>query len=444
MKKFVALTLSLAMAFTLAACGGASSSQAASTAGSSETVSTAEPVTVTLWHLYPEDEEVTKPHQRLLAWAKEFNETNTDNITVEVSGAKTADVIMTTIASGSTPDIFQNYWNNAPTWADNGALYDMTEFVNSDTAWDKSDFLDTAWNLCTYNDRIYSIPLTASTTFVAYRPDILADCGWDHFPKTMEELAQCIRDCTKVDASGNITQMGMIPDYPWLDNVLWPAAFGASWNEGDAPNFNNDQIKAAYDFQKAIYDEYGYENIKRFQDTLGARATTEDPIFTGKLAMRWQGDSAIASMEEMGAGVDWEIAALPYPEGVEGGQMLTCGVWEMNAKTANAEATWKVMASLTGAENMAVMAEGDFGGGNFMPRKSALDHLINDLDVSDNVKANAKTLLNSELISFPMLKYTTEYLNIINTEMSLALSGDTTVEAAAASVQEQVEALAAE
>ena len=81
---------------------------------------------------------------------------------------------MTTIASGSTPDIFQNYWNNAPTWANNGALYDLTEFVNGgDAEWNKDDFIDAAWDVCTYEDKVYSIPFTYSSTFLFYNKDML-------------------------------------------------------------------------------------------------------------------------------------------------------------------------------------------------------------------------------------------------------------------------------
>ena len=225
MKKALALILSLALAVSaLTACGGgASSSAAGSTSGSApaSAAPSGEKTVVTVWHMYAEDEEVTKPHQRLLQWAENYNATNTDNIEVVVSGAKTADVIMTTIASGSTPDIFQNYWNNAPTWANNGALYDLTEFVNGgDAEWNKDDFIDAAWDVCTYEDKVYSIPFTYSSTFLFYNKDMLAEAGWEEFPKTMDELIQCIDDCTKVGADGSIEQMGLIPDYPWVDNVL--------------------------------------------------------------------------------------------------------------------------------------------------------------------------------------------------------------------------------
>ncbi len=224
MKKAFALILALALCMALlAACGSTSSSSSSSTSAgtssgtsSSSSSSSSEPAApsgektvVTVWCMHAEDEEPTKPYQRLLKWAEDYNANNTDNIEVVVSGAKTADVILTTVASGGTPDIFQNFWNNAPTWANNGALLDLTEYVNAEDAeWDKSDFVDSTWELCTYQDKIYSVPMTVSSTYLFYNKTMLADAGWTEFPKTMDELAQCIKDCTKVGDDGAIQQMG--------------------------------------------------------------------------------------------------------------------------------------------------------------------------------------------------------------------------------------------
>lgn len=445
MKRLIASLTAASLALSLAACGGAASSSAAAdssgAASSSAAASSAKPTTVTVWHLQPEDSEETSMHQRLLRWAEKFNAENTDNITVEVAGAKSVDVILTTIATGSTPDIFMNQWNNAPAWSDKGALYDLTDFVNNDADWNKADFVDATWGLCTYNDHIYSIPYSMSTTFMVYRPDLLAEAGWDHFPANTEELLQCAMDCTKLDDAGNIVQMGLVPDYYWLDTILWPAAFGGTWMDGDTPNFTNKQQLEAYKFQCAILNKYGYDNVRRFVESFGTPGTPEDALFKGKVAMRWLPDSALADMEEYGKDVEWAMAPMPYPEGVQGAQMLTCGVWEMNAHTENPEATWKVMASLTGEENMKFLAEGDHNHGTFMARKSALNHVINDLDVSENTKKNATVLLNENLTHFPMVSYIGEYLNIISTEMNEALMGNVSVEDAAQKVQDQVSQL---
>ena len=442
MKKLLAMILACAMALPMAACGNNASSIPANASGTSgEQGGAKDPVTVTVWHLKPEDTEETSEHQRLLRWAEKFNAENTDNITVEVAGAKSPEVILTTIASGSTPDIFMNYWNNAATWSDKGALYDLTEFVNSDEEWNKGDFVDACWGLCTYNDKIFSVPYSMSTTFMVYRPDLLAENGWDHFPKDTDELLQCAIDCTKLDDKGNIVQMGLVPDYYWLDTILWPAAFGGTWVDGDKPDFVNERQLAAYEFQRAIFDEFGYEKVRRFVDSFGAGGTSEDPLFKDKVAMRWLPDSGLAAMVENGKGIDWAMAPMPYPADGKGAQMLTCGVWEVNARTKNAEATWKVLASLTGEENMKYMAEGEHNNGNFMPRRSALNHLIDNLDVGDYTKQNAKTLLNDNLTHFPMLSYIGEYLNIISAEITEAMMGTVIVEDAAKNIQEQVEAV---
>lgn len=448
MKKLLATILACAMAFAMVACGGTESTAPGSTDNpgtSSGGTDSKDPVTVTIWHTDPEDTEPTSVHQRILAWADKYNKENTDNITVEVSGGKTVDVILTTVASGGTPDIFANFWNNAAGWADKGAIYDLTDFVNNDKEWDKSDFVDACWGLCTYNDRVYSIPRTMSTTFMAYRPDILAENGWDHFPKDTDELLQCIFDCTKTDANGKLTQLGMVPDFPWLDNILWPAAFGGKWiDENGVPSFTDQKIIDAYEFQYKILDKYGYDEVRRFVDTFGARGTAQDPLFEGKVAMRWEADSGLAALEEFAGDTEWKLAPMPYPADGKGAQMLTCAVWEVNARTANPEATWKVLSSLTGKENMKFMAEGNHNNGAFMPRRSALEHLVNNLDVSEYAKDDANILLNDNLTHFPMTSYIGEYLNAINAEMTEAMMGNISVADAAAKVQEQMKELAAQ
>lgn len=461
MKKRLALLLTLTMvAGMFSGCSGKSGDEVTTASESTqETKNTGETknneetktaseqeeneaTTVTLWHMWPEDEEETKMHKRLLAWAEEFNATNTDNITVEVSGGKTNDVILTTIASGSTPDIFQNFWNNASTWADVGALYDLTDFVASADDkydWDVNDFASNVWNLCTYNDSIYSIPFTFSSTFIFYREDLLKEAGWDHFPETMEELAQCIRDCTILDDKGNITQMGMIPDFPWQDDVFWPVAFGATYMDESTNTitFDSEETIAAYQFQADIYAEYGYDKVKGYQSGLGARATAEDPLLTGAVAMRWQSDSGFAAFDEYGVDIDWAVATVPGGRG-----MFSGGVFEVNANTENVDATLAVLASLTSEEAMKTFSEGEFGKGTFYARTSALENVRDVLDVSDSAKEIADLLLNSELHCFPMSSYLNEFLGIIASEMSEAIAGDITVEEACKNVVKSVQPLA--
>lgn len=456
MKKICALALvALLTLGMLAACGGGASSgaapeqtgssQPAASGSTAQPAATGEKTKVTVWHLWAEDSFDTAHHQRLVAWADKFNAEHED-IEVEVSGAKTADVIYTTVAAGGTPDIFMNYWNNAPSWSANGALYDLTEYVNNDADFNKDDFMPNAWDLATYQDTIFSIPNTFSSTFLFYREDMLREAGWEEFPKTMEELAQCIDDLTIQEADGTITQMGMIPDFPWIDVVLTGTTYGAPFID-EATNtvtFDDARMQASIQFQADIYEKYGYDNIKRFQETLGARSSAEDPILTGKLAMRWNSENLVAPLEEFGPDVEWNVIGFPAPAdqpNLNAG-MFTGNVWCMNAKTANPDAAWTVLSSLTSAENMKEMAKGEYDNGMFYARSSAISALRDEHDVNDKTKAIADMMLDKDLVAFPMVAYVNEYLAACSREMEEAFIGEKTVEEATAAVVEEIQPLA--
>lgn len=81
-----------------------------------------------------------------------------------------------------------------------------------------------------------------------------------------------------------------------------------------------------------------------------------------------------------------------------------------------------MLKSLTSAENMAFMAEGDYGNGAFMPRKSALDAVIAMDGVSEEAKQVAEMLRDGESRAFPMSSYVNEYLTEISTYMTEALA----------------------
>lgn len=435
MKKIIALLLAVFMTVSMASCSSNTTTTSSSTSASSAVSTTVSQITV--WTMYSEDQDATKPYGRLQKWASEFNASHS-NIQVVVEGGKTKDVILTAISSGETPDIFQNYWQNAPSYAAAGSIVDLTDFVNSDTAWNKDDFLTSCWGLCTYDGNVYSLPFTASTTYILYNPEILAECGWKAFPNTMDELLQCAEDCTVMDSSGNLTRVGLNPIFPWEDDVLWPVAYGAEWQDNDGNvTFNNETMGKAYSFEKTLIDAMGgYTKVNAWTSNYkSTRSTTDDPLLTGKCAMYFASDSNLAALEaaaeKLGKtlGTDFKIATLPN-------QMLTCGVWEMNANTTDSNTAWTVLSSMTSAENMAYMAYGDSNNGAFTPRKSSLKAL-ESYDVSDAVKQAASLLMTSNLEHFPMSAYVSEYLSSIGTNMGEYLSGSVSLDAAMQAVQKE-------
>ena len=351
MKKLFCLLLALTMVMSLAA-----------------PVMADDPVTVTVWTFQAESEEPTAESNRFLKLAEDWNAEH-DDIKIELVNAKTYDNVITAIPTSGTPDIFQMNWEYAPGLAARGAILDLTDYVENDAEFDKDDFLPAIWNLCSVDGHIYSIPFTASTTYILYNPKVMAAHNWDHFPETMEEMLQCALDCTELNEDGTIKTVGLHPTFPWHDTVLWPVAFGADWvdEEGNV-NFNNDGIKEAYSFQMQLIEALGgYNQATAWgTDYYSTRCTTTDPVLTGEAAMRFNGDAGLAGFEESADqldlvyGEDYAIAPLPT-------NMLTGGVFAINAKTENPDAAWQVMAYLNGKDAMAYRAEGGYGRGNFMP-----------------------------------------------------------------------------
>lgn len=452
-KRLLAVLLTALMVLSLVGCGTSSDSNkndttaaantaAASTAAASTEQVKKDPVTITIWHLWAEDQEPTSIQQRLLKWAQKFNAENTDNITVQVSGSKKADAILTAISAGSTPDIFQNYWNNNSLWADKGALLDLTNYINNDAAFNKADFLSGAWGQSTYKNKIYSVPFVATSAELYYRKDLLKAGGFDKAPTTLEELTAMAIALTKFDDKGNITQMGFVPDYPWLDNVLWPVAAGAKWID-EATNkitFNTPEMQKAYQFQVDIYNKIGYDKVMKFKDGFGKGATAEDPLLTGKIAMMHRAEGIIGPLEQYGANVAWDVAPVPTANG--GTPFLATNVFNINAKTKNADAAWKALASMTSTDQMKDYAQGAFNKGQLWSRKSALESVNSLSSASDKLKACSKILLAGEVRGFPMSAYINEYLTAINDEMQKALSGKQTVAEACANVEKKIQPLA--
>ena len=348
-KKVIGVLLATAMAFGLAACGNSAGGEAVkqetekAEEAKSETKEekSGEVTTVTLWSFKAEDNDPTASSSRLKKLIDDFNASHED-IQVEVSFGKTYDNVVTAIASQDTPDLFDMYWQYASPLAARGALYDLTEFVENDAEFEKADFLERVWDLCTVDGKIYSIPNLASSSFAVYNKNVLKEAGWENFPTTFEDMIQCAKDCYDLES----TSMGMNPLSPWLDNVLWPSMTEASWNDADGnPVFDSEAMRLAYSAQKELIDyQGGYAVATGWESDFGpARGSVTDPILTGEAGFLLLPDSAISSIYNAGVeagyayGEDWGIARVP------GKSMFTAAVYEMNAKTKNPEASWEAI-----------------------------------------------------------------------------------------------------
>ncbi len=448
-KKIVAILLSSVLAVSaLAGCGSDSSSKDTGSAAGTSSVAQEtkkEPVTINLWTLLPDDTLPDSIPGYIKAWSEKYQKEN-EHVTLKITHNQTMEKLLTAVSSGSGPDIFYNQWPNCATWSDKGALYDMTELVNNDKNFDKDDFVKGAWDRGVYKNKVYGIPFGIASSEIFYNVDLLKEAGYDAPPKTIEELVEMAVKLTKYDSKGNITQAGFIPDMPWLDNVLWPVAFGANWIDTDTNKitFDSPEMAAAYQWMVDLNQKIGADKLLKFKSSLSKLDSGSDPFVAGKVAMMFSGEWEFGTIEKFKPDMNYEVAPIPYPAAkpeLAGSMFITTNVWNINAKTkVDINEVWNALSSLTSKETYTEMAKGVKGAGQLMGRKSALDSFPST--ANPKFKDVANMLKNPNTSGFPMLAYVNEYLTYINDEMTLALSGKQTVAEAQKKVVEKVQPLA--
>lgn len=401
-----------------------------------------EKTVVNVWLSTPEDEDPTTDFGRVSAWAEKFNEENESNIEVKVTGGQNPSDILTVISSESTPDIFYNYWNNTPSWADSGAILDLTEYIENTPDYEIDDFLPYTLEMAAHPDgRQFAVPWQVSTSALFFNKDMLKDAGFDEAPKSLDEILEIHKAVTKIE-DGVVKQAGMIPDLPWLENVGWPVGTGAYWadEEGNV-TFDTPEMRKAYQIQADMYEAMGgYDAGQQFVSSFGKIGEATDPVLMGKVAMLYLPDGNINNYLEFGEDVNWGVVPLP---GDTGQQMLTIGTFAINAKSEHPDLAWEVLASLTGKDTFIDFEiSGSKDKGRTMSRKSALEALVADDSYSEEIRTIAQGMLDAEMRGFAVSSYINEYLNIIGEEMAEAVAGRTTVDEAAANVQERVEKVA--
>lgn len=182
MKRITALILALAMALSLAACGSSGDSQKSDSSTSGEGGVSG---SITVWeHDYSFEDSLEKIIEG-------FNEQYPD---VQVDYEIKADgdyysLLQTAIQSGDGPDLF---------WTNGTATTNMPDLVSNDACTDLSgsvdfSFLsDSAMDLATIDDGIYSVPwMTLDTRTVYYNKDMFAENGWE-VPATFSEFEELL------------------------------------------------------------------------------------------------------------------------------------------------------------------------------------------------------------------------------------------------------------
>ena len=353
-KRVVSVFLAGAMVATMfAGCGNSSSASTAATddAAASESQaadnstpddgssddgdaeSTDDVTTISLWTVFTgSDGDVLKEI------INDYNETNTDNVKVEIDimdNDTLQSKLPTAIATGTGPSFVLFGIEYINEYVGNDCLEDISDFWEA-TGTNEDNYYENVVAKSYVDGKLYGVPMQYNLQYLYYNKDLFEAAGLDPDapPTTFDELEECAKALT--DTSTGQYGLGLPTDYGYYVQYLWGNGGDVVDTSTNENLLNSSENVATLEWLQDLY-EAGVS-------PQGVTAAEADTMFqSGQLAMCMAGPWNINALNELG--MNYGITAIPA--GSDGAYAAEGGCSYMLPKGADdeiREAVYKFMA----------------------------------------------------------------------------------------------------
>ena len=221
-KKVLSILLSATMSLAMiSGCGSAAENSvpSATTEAKTEAVTedkaveekaadtaAANPVTVKFWNSFTGSD-----GDKLVELVNQFNEENTDGITVEMDISSNLDEqLSSAFAAGEGPTLL--LFSSASRFTYGDHMQSMNDIFDK-TSLDKNDFIESYIDYCSEDGQTYLIPFQIVSFYLYWNKDLFKDAGLDpeKGPETWDEYVEYSKAIT--DASKNVYGSGLCYGY---------------------------------------------------------------------------------------------------------------------------------------------------------------------------------------------------------------------------------------
>ena len=306
------------------------------------------PVTISFWHAMGGE------HQAII---KEFvdkfqkaypditvNAVYQSNYTILKQG------IVTSLQSGDNPTISQMYENWITSFIENDVIIPAEDFFAGEDGFSKDDIDDIFEPFrksCTFGGKIWTLPFNKSIYVMVYNEDHLKKAGFDHPPKTWEELREVCKKLTIKDDKGGVVRYGYALR-PFVE------IFSMFFYQTGGDYYSEDGKKLLFAGQE------GVETLKFITDMVKDKIAYSETAYLNasfaaeKFSIFYNSSSGTPFVAtSVGAKFKWRIA--PMPKGKVNAvlaQGTNLGIFK-NVKKEEQLAAWKFIKFLTNSENSA-------------------------------------------------------------------------------------------
>ena len=216
-------------------------------------------------------------------------------IKVEVTAPLEEDKILPSLTGSEPPDVLVLSGGDlVKSYYKEGLVTELSDIIKTGGI-DLNDFFEAPLQQCRSGDKILCLPWGTDMYALFWNKDMFEAAGLDPNtpPKTMEELAEFADKLTVTDASGNITQVGFLPDQGWTHDELYVRMFGGFWytEDGQHVTANSQAMIDSLTWQQQFYQKYGGDKVLALSSGWGdAYMSADYPFYTGKMAMYVDGE----------------------------------------------------------------------------------------------------------------------------------------------------------
>ena len=231
------------------------------------------------------------------------------------AGGMNPQKLMTSIAGRVPPDVVRQDRFTIGDWAARDAFRCLDDLIARDRV-RPDDFYHACWQEAVYKGRAYAIPHGTDDRALYWNRTLFRRAGLDPDkpPRTWDELLRCAKLLTKRRPDGSFEQIGFIPNYgnSWLYLYSWQMGGEFMTADGRTCTLDNPRTRKSLQWMVDVYDALGgADAVSAFSATfLGEEL---DPFFTGKVAMKIDGNWVLNNIARWAPKLDFGVAAAPIP-----------------------------------------------------------------------------------------------------------------------------------
>lgn len=262
------------------------------------------PVTITLWEGFADSETTA-----LRAMIAKYWTPSHPDIKVDVVGDKNAQAMLTAMSGGDAPDVVMGTDSESPAlWFHNNAILDLSDLAGQIKSELDSKAVPAARAWGEQDGKVFALPFVDYDWAVFYNKALFKQAGLDPDkpPATISELEAAARKLTKVDAAGNITQLGWLPLHDEWTTINLSMAFGATFVDGKQAAIGQPAIRDAINWDAGLARSYGLKKVAAFTSGF---TKGDNPFALGKVAMYIDGCWQATMLKD--SKIDFGVMSIP-------------------------------------------------------------------------------------------------------------------------------------